>query len=175
MGYTISGYIVSFNRNSNLLSRQERGKLVKFFEKVAPGAFRKSLQSGRNISLVVNHEGESIASTKDRTLELWEDNIGLRYRATINHAETIKAIKDGLIHGCSFAFTDHTDIEEYSKSILPIKNRVLQDLKLTHVSLIKEPRMSAYKGTTVEISDENQRKSDLVNNIDQVKKYKYAF
>lgn len=52
-------------------------------EIVAKGAFTKTLNDGADVRLTVNHDGLPLARTKSGTLELEEDDTGLRYEAAL--------------------------------------------------------------------------------------------
>jgi HK97 family phage prohead protease len=95
----LSGYAAVFNESSVPLP---------FREYIAPGAFRKTLQETPDVRLLVNHEGLPLARTKNGTMTLTEDEIGLRFDATL--ADTVqsrdlyKLIERGDVDQMSFAF-----------------------------------------------------------------------
>lgn len=84
-----------------------------FTERIARGAFRKALDRGDDVRLLVNHDGLPLARTKNQTLELREDPKGLHVYAEL--ADTTLArdlrtlIKRGDVDQMSFGFTIEED------------------------------------------------------------------
>ncbi len=70
----LSGYAAVFNDSSVPLP---------FVERIAPGAFRKTLTETPDVRLLINHEGLPLARTKNGTLTLREDERGLWMDAVI--------------------------------------------------------------------------------------------
>ena len=71
----IKGYVVKFNERSHLLYDE-------WYERVAKGAFAKSLEEN-TIKALWNHNSDIVlGSTKSKTLKLEEDDIGLRINKT---------------------------------------------------------------------------------------------
>lgn len=147
--YKIKGYINSFNRNSKPI-RDARGNT--FYEQTEKGAFKRDIESNKNITLVIDHDDNRvIAQTKDKTLRLYEDNIGLRYEALIHQKDidVLRDIQTKKFTGCSFKFFCR---RSYNKELYKNKTvRVLSDVELSHVTLLKEPIYPAYIGSTVEL------------------------
>lgn len=146
--YKIWGYVTVFRRNSKMLSGTNPGMPDKFYEQVEDGAFRKSIQSNKDIALVINHDDTQVlASVCAGTLKLREDSIGLKFEATIDDVSIIREIQSNKIHGCSFKFIAvHEYIKEYCNGV-PV--RVLKEVELSDISLIKPPQRPAYIGTVV--------------------------
>jgi len=95
----LSGYAAVFNEPSLPLP---------FREYIAPGAFRKTLQETPDVRLLINHEGLPLARTKNGTMTLTEDEIGLRFDAvladTSESRDLYKLINRGDVDQMSFAF-----------------------------------------------------------------------
>ena len=89
---------------------------------------------------------------KDGNLELLEDNIGLRARATITDPETVKKARNGDLVGWSFGFQDR-DVESLNDGDMP--TRAIKDLDLFEVSLLDRSRTPAYDGTLVTVRSED--------------------
>lgn len=95
----LSGYAALFNEESVPLP---------YREVIAPGAFRKTLSETPDVRLLINHEGLPLARTKNDTLVLTEDDIGLKFEAEL--PETTEArdlytlIQRGDVDQMSFAF-----------------------------------------------------------------------
>ena len=79
-------------------------------ERVARGAFAKTLAAGPDVQLLINHEGLPLARTgPSGTLQLREDGTGLHFMASLDAADPdaqrlVSKIKSGLMDQCSFAF-----------------------------------------------------------------------
>ena len=81
----IQGYVVKFNERSHLLYDE-------WYERVAKGAFAKSLEEN-TIKALWNHNSDIVlGSTKSRTLELVEDEIGLRFDLELPNSSQAKDI-----------------------------------------------------------------------------------
>ena len=79
-----------------------------FIEKIAPGAFRKTLSETPDVRLLINHEGLPLARTKNGTLKLEEDAIGLRFDAELPDTQEARdlwtLVQRGDVDQMSFAF-----------------------------------------------------------------------
>ena len=79
-----------------------------FIEKIAPGAFRKTLSETPDVRLLINHEGLPLARTKNGTLKLEEDSIGLRFDAELPDTQEARdlwtLVQRGDVDQMSFAF-----------------------------------------------------------------------
>ena len=100
-GMTLTGYAARFNEPSQPLP---------FRESIAPGAFKRSLQSRNDVKLLWNHDSSIVlGSTRSGTLRLTEDSQGLRVEAdlppTVDGERARVAISRGDVTGFSFGFT----------------------------------------------------------------------
>jgi HK97 family phage prohead protease len=95
----LSGYAAVFNDASVPLP---------FSERIAPGAFRKTLSETPDVRLLINHEGLPLARTKNGTLTLSEDEVGLRFDAELPDTSEARdlwtLIQRGDVDQMSFAF-----------------------------------------------------------------------
>ena len=135
----IGGYAAQFNKEATGLS---------FREMIAPGAFKRTLQSGEPVYLLVNHDtnGIPLASTSGGTLNLSEDEVGLRMEANLDPAnpkaqELFSAISRGDIAKMSFAFTVAPNGSTREEGL-----RTLEDVNLFEVSAVTWP---AYNDTAL--------------------------
>lgn len=141
-GMTFEGYAAVFNSDSAPLP---------FIERIAPGAFSRSLKRGRNdIKLLWNHEsGEVLGSTRAGTLQLEEDNYGLRVRAQLPDTTTGRdaaiLLKRGDIDSMSFGFSVPDGGDEWSADG---RTRTLKSVRLHEVSIVAFPAYAATAGTT---------------------------
>lgn len=104
-GRRFSGYAAVFDADSEPLP---------FTERIARGAFTRSLASGFNAKLYVDHDtGRLLATTRAGTLHLEEDGHGLRVRAdlpdTTDGRDVAELIGRGDIDSMSFGFITRRD------------------------------------------------------------------
>jgi HK97 family phage prohead protease len=148
----LSGYAAVFNDPSVPLP---------FSERIAPGAFRKTLSETPDVRLLINHEGLPLARTKNGTLTLSEDEVGLRFDAdlpdTTEARDLWTLIQRGDVDQMSFAF--RVIRQKWSADRT---ERTLTEVSLADgdVSVVTYP---AYPTTTVEAREA------LVNAIQAVK------
>ncbi len=134
------GYAATFNREADGLP---------FREVIIPGAFKRSLDRGDDVFLLVNHDTDELplARRSSGTLTVTEDATGLLVEATLDPknpraAELASALERGDVDKMSFAFTVAPDGSTRTKDGL----RELRDLNLFEVSVVTWP---AYSDTTV--------------------------
>ena len=101
MPMRFSGYAAVFDSPSEPLP---------FIETIAPGAFTRSLQSGREIRMFLNHNTDQVlASTKSGTLTVTEDSRGLLVDAQLpdtSYGRDLSVlIQRGDVHSMSFGFS----------------------------------------------------------------------
>ena len=103
-GMTFEGYAAVFDTDSDA---PIPGWGV---ERIAPGAFKTSLSSKRDIKMFLNHNADLVLASRNAgTLELVEDDRGLLTRAhfidTTLGIDTAKNVKAGNISKMSFGFS----------------------------------------------------------------------
>ena len=93
-----------------------------YTETIKRGAFDKTLASGPDVQLLVNHEGLPIARTTNGSLRLSDVGNGLEFTATASASDPDAAavatkVKSGLMDQCSFAFrvVQQTWDEDYTQ------------------------------------------------------------
>ena len=148
----ISGYVNAVERESRVLHRV--GGLP-FREIVRQGTFKKALETGKPVSLKLNHE-RTICDTNSG-LELREDNIGLHAKAVISDSEIISAAENGKLTGWSFGFKCKKD--SWNGEV-----RTLEEIELDEVSILT--KTPAYAATSIECRDsdtihENRLATDI--------------
>ncbi|WP_025647648.1 HK97 family phage prohead protease [Clostridium perfringens] len=141
----IDGYVNAVARDSRLIP-DVKGS---FREQIVPKAFQRALEKAENVDILLNHDkNKKLGSTAEGTLELFEDNIGLRAIATITDAEVIEKAKRNELRGWSFGFYSvkdrWEDIEE------GVQRRYVEDLELTEVSIVDNTKVPAYSATSIE-------------------------
>lgn len=139
----LSGYAAVFNDNSVPLP---------FVERIAPGAFRKTLSETPDVRLLINHEGLPLARTKNGTLTLSEDERGLYMDAVIADTQEGRdlytLVQRGDLDQMSFAFRVIRQKWNENRT-----ERLLTELSLADgdVSVVTYP---AYPTTSVEAREE---------------------
>lgn len=149
----IDGYVNAVERFSKVLV----DKQGKFIEKMLPGVFRRALEKNNNVEVLLNHDkNRKLASIKDGTLELYEDNIGLRAIVEIDDEEVIEKGKKGKLRGWSFGFICNK--QDRVKKENGIDERTVRDIDLFEVSIIDDRKIPAYVGTSIELRDSDEIK-----------------
>ncbi len=139
----LEGYVNAVERDSKTLS----DRLGNFIERVCAGAFKKALKRGNNVHILLNHDwNRDLGSLEDGNLELEEDNVGLRVRATITDREVIEKARNGELVGWSFGFEDR-EVEKGLERGMFL--RLVKDLFLHEVSVLDSRKQPAYAGTQV--------------------------
>ena len=143
----IDGYVNSCER----LSKPLNSRLGKFRERIKAGAFKRAIERNDNIHVLLNHDtNRDLGSTKQGNLELHEDNIGLRAKATITDADVVAKAKRGDLVGWSFGFTDR-DVDTHDEN--GMMTRDVKDLDLYEVSILDRSKVPAYDGTMIQARD----------------------
>ena len=135
-GMSFTGYAAVFNSDSEPLP---------FIERIAPGAFKRSLQSRNEVKLLWNHDaGEPLASVRGGTLRLVEDEIGLRVEATLANTtrgrDVAELIRSKTIDSMSFGFSVIKD--SWQGEV-----RTLEAVRLFETSVVSWPAYTATSGT----------------------------
>lgn len=153
----VSGYV----NMTNTLS-YELGFVDKFVEKISPGAFtraiNKSTETGQDIDFLAEHDDTLVlASTKNGSLKLTEDETGLYMEARIidtsSGRDYYEMIRSGIITNMSFGFYALEDDWRSVRSDL--YERTINELDLFEVSAVRRP---AYAASTI-----SNRGIDLVD------------
>ena len=143
----ISGYVNAVERRSKVMMRPGAPS---FREIVKPGTFRKSLDRGNPVELMLNHQ-RTLCDTGSG-LELREDNVGLYACAIVTDKETVDAARSGKLTGWSFGFMCLHD--NWSSGDGGVELRELDDIRLDEVSILTDVKSPAYIATSVEVRDD---------------------
>jgi HK97 family phage prohead protease len=140
-GMTFEGYAALFDSPSEPLP---------FVERIAPGAFTRSLKSRNDIKMLWNHNtGEVLGSTRAGTLQLSEDDRGLKVWAMLPNTSTgrdaAELIRRGDVDSMSFGFSVPREGDSWSEDG---GERTLHEIRLHEVSVVAFPAYSATAGTT---------------------------
>jgi HK97 family phage prohead protease len=128
-----------------------------FIETIAPGAFRRSLNSGREVRLFINHDmGQPLATTRNGSMRLYEDERGLKVEATLPDTTAARdlatLIDAGVVHSMSFGFSIPTGGDAWSEDG---SSRELREIMLVETSIVTGfPAYPATAGTQVRAIDE---------------------
>lgn len=136
---TFRGYAAVFNSPSEPLP---------FIETIAPGAFKRSLNSGREVRMFINHNSDQVlASTRSGTLTLAEDERGLYVEAelppTTYGRDLAVLMQRGDVHSMSFGFSVPNGGDSWSDDG---SSRELREVILHEVSVVTG--FPAYPATT---------------------------
>ena len=150
-GREIVGYAAVFNKWSEDLGF--------FREKIKPGAFSKSLSDGADVRALINHDPNLILGrVSNGTLELEEDDIGLKYRIKLpstSYANDLKeSVRRGDITQNSFGFLTIRDSWKQGDG-KELDERTLIEAKLLDISPVTFP---AYPQTSLDLRQKNNRK-----------------
>lgn len=152
-GLHISGYVNVPGRESRPVITP-RGKVIEVIEQ---RAFQRALQKVDNIDLKVDHE-RTIASTKEGTLKVYEDEIGLRAQAVITDEEVIEGAKKGKLKGWSFNMMKVVDEIEERAGKLPLRR--VKDFIMTEITLALR-KLPVYSATSIEIRAEEEEEVEM--------------
>jgi len=136
---TVEGYAAVFNEQT-VIGGQWR-------EQIARGAFSDAI-SRDDVVFLINHAGLPLARTRSGTLQLSEDDHGLKIRASLDTSDPdVRAIvpkmKRGDLDKMSFAFVP-TRQNWDDKQSMPV--RTIEEASLFDVSIVTTP---AYDGTEI--------------------------
>lgn len=152
-GLHITGYVNVPGRESRPVITP-RGKVIEVIEQ---RAFQRALQKVDNIDLMVDHE-RKIASTKEGTLKVWEDEIGLRAETVITDEEVIKGAREGKLKGWSFNMMRVVDELEERADKLPLRR--VKDFLMTEITLALR-KLPAYSATSIEVRAEEEEENEI--------------
>jgi HK97 family phage prohead protease len=143
-GLRVAGYVNKTNQWSQTL-----GTRKKFVERILPGAFSNALSRENEVHFLAEHDSAKIlASTRNNSLQLREDEHGLYMEATISETSWGKdyhtLIKDGIIQNMSFGMQVLRD--SWNKLTDGTYERSISDIYLAEVSAVRSP---AYVQSTI--------------------------
>jgi uncharacterized protein len=123
---TISGYAVKWEMKSHTMGYWRR-----FKEQFKRGAFTDSLTADDQLALWSHDYSQVLGRTKNGTLRLFEDDIGLRFELELPNTtlgnDAYETIKRGDVDGVSFGFQmqkeewDETDRDNIIRSVIKAK------------------------------------------------------
>lgn len=133
-GFSFRGYATMFDSDYTITD-----ELGEYTERIASGAFTRTLNAGADVRLLLNHDGLPLARTRSGTLTLEQDDTGLLCRADLDPASTLvrdiqSAMNRGDLDQMSFAFkvTRQEWNEDYT-------DRTIREAQLFDVSVVTYP------------------------------------
>ncbi len=151
----ITGYVNAIERYSKPIRENLKGKIRTFVERIKAGVFRTALQRNDDVKVLLNHNHDRVlATTKDGSAKLEEDNIGLRAEVTITDKEVVEKARNNQLVGWSFGFyanSDEVGTEGENET------RTVTDLDLIEVSILDDTKSPAYYGTSIEARSEDEK------------------
>ena len=140
-GGVLSGYAAVFDSFSVDLGG--------YVETIAPGAFSRSLATGKDIKMLLDHDsGLILGSTAAGTLRLWEDKTGLAFEVDAGTdrtyaADAVRTVDRGDLRGMSFGFYVKQDDWRDGKQL----ERTLREVDLFEISAVGFPAYAAPRVT----------------------------
>ncbi|UYZ01778.1 phage major capsid protein [Peribacillus frigoritolerans] len=163
---TVSGYVNKTETKSKMLGRNQ-----KFKEVIKRGAWQRAIDKAEEIHFLAEHDKSKIlASTRNGSLELREDDQGLYMEATISPTSWGKdyhqLIKDGILQNMSFGFRSVKDAWRNMGSHF---ERTVNELDLFEVSVVRDP---AYASSSICARGIDLVEDIEIPNIQEVKEVK---
>lgn len=146
----IDGYVNAIERKSKVL----RSRIGSFVERICKGAFKRALEKNDDVRILLNHDWQrDLGGTKDGSLQLEEDAIGLHARAVIKDEDVIDKARAGRLVGWSFGFDDEPGgVDNTTENGMAVRD--VRDMRLYEVSLLDDSKSPAYEGTLVSVRDD---------------------
>lgn len=162
----ITGYVNSIERFSKPIRETLHGKIRTFIERIKAGVFRTALKRNDDVKVLLNHDHERVlATTKDGSAKLEEDNIGLRAEVTITDKEVVEKARNNQLVGWSFGFYANSD-ELGTEG--ETETRTVTDLDLIEVSILDDTKSPAYYGTSIEARSEREKVLEYRATIEEI-------
>jgi hypothetical protein len=158
-GMSFSGYAAVFNSDSEPLP---------FVERIAPGAFKRSLKSKNNIRMYLNHDSSMLlATTRAKTLRLMEDDRGLKVEADLPDTtvgrDLSTLIQRGDVDSMSFGFSVPARGDSWSDDGMV---RELKEVRLYEVSVVTG--FPAYQATSASVRSLDQLAERTAADVDKL-------
>jgi uncharacterized protein len=154
-GMHFTGYAALFDSPSEPLP---------FTERIAKGAFKRSLRQRNDIKFLWNHDsGEILGSTRAGTLNLSEDGRGLKVEGMLPNTsrgrDVAELLRRGDVDAMSFGFSVPQGGDTWSNDG---SERTLKSVRLHEVSVVAWPAYTATAGTvSVRKFEETAKRADV--------------
>ena len=163
-GLHISGYVNVPGRQSRPVMTK-RGKVIEVIEQ---RAFQKAIDSATNgVRMLLDHNPDRVlASTTDKSLNAFEDEIGLRAEALVTDPEVIAGAKAGKLRGWSFNMRNIVDTVEERAGELPLRH--VQSFDMDEITLVMH-RMPCYSATSIEIRADEEEDVEERASVEEIR------
>lgn len=156
----------AIERYSKPIKESLQGKVRTFIERIKAGVFKTALKRNDDVKVLLNHNHDRVlATTKDGSAKLEEDNIGLRAEVTITDKEVVEKARNNQLVGWSFGFYANSD-EIGTEG--EFESRTVTDLDLIEVSILDDTKSPAYYGTSIEARSENEKVLEYRAVVDEI-------
>lgn len=160
----IGGYAAVFN------SPTEIGGY--FTEEIAPGAFARAIAENSDIRALFNHDWNNVLGrTKSGTLQLSEDERGLKFEVTLPNTSLGRDLKESMQRGdinqCSFGFIPTE--EQWDYNVEPAKRTILE-VELFEISVVSIPAYEDTEASVIrskELNEQIEKRMNLIKKINQ--------
>lgn len=159
-GKRLEGYAAVFDSASEPIGYTER---------IAPGAFTRSLADGDEVLALVEHDpGRVLGRLTAGTLRLKQDKRGLWVSIDIPNTtdgnDVRELVRRGDLSQMSFAFVPHDDGSEWETDQRGGRNRLITSARLYDVSVVSVP---AYSETEVSVRKKEGNAVEMVETRDK--------
>ena len=149
-GFTAVGYAAVFNSTSQNLGG--------FVERIAPNAFKKTIQE-QDVRALFNHEADALLGrTANGTLRLSEDDHGLRYEVDLPNTtlgrDVAELLQRGDLSGRSFGFRTISDSWTQTEDGYPL--RTLNELAIRDVGPVTFPAYEASEASLRSLAESKE-------------------
>lgn len=177
----VSGYVNKVGEWSEVLVGKPKTlktvRKVSWKERILPGVFTRALEKAKKVDFLAEHDPKLIlSSTRNGSLQLIEDDLGLYMEANISATSWGKdyytLISDRIIQGMSFGMRVLKDKWYYEGTEL---RRDIEEIEIFEISAVKNP---AYPVSTLEsrgidveenvVPDEIEEERGLDNNVTEL-------
>ncbi|MCS1383257.1 HK97 family phage prohead protease [Lysinibacillus sphaericus] len=158
----ITGYAAVFNSKASIGGW--------FDEIIEPGAFARSLSENGDVRALFNHNWDNVLGrTKSGTLQLEEDNRGLKFEIELPNTsvgrDLAESMSRGDINQCSFGFWITEETWDYS--VEPAL-RTIHEVELYEISVVSIPAYDDTEASLVrskEIGKEVEQRMKILKQI----------
>lgn len=158
----ITGYAAVFNSKASIGGW--------FDEIIEPGAFARSLSENGDVRALFNHNWDNVLGrTKSGTLQLEEDNRGLKFEIELPNTsvgrDLAESMSRGDINQCSFGFWITEETWDYS--VEPAL-RTIHEVELYEISVVSIPAYDDTEASLVrskEIGKEVEQRMKIIKQI----------
>lgn len=159
----IGGYAAVFNSPTEIGGGY-------FTEEIAPGAFSRAIADNSDIRALFNHDWNNVLGrTKSGTLQLSEDERGLKFEVTLPNTSLGRDLKESMQRGdineCSFGFIPTEEHWDYN--VEPAKRMILE-VDLFEISVVSIPAYEDTEASVIrskEVNEQVEKRMNLIKKI----------